>query len=338
MKTTTVGIDLAKQVMHAVAVDESGHELWRKRLSRKRLLPALAQVPPAVVALECGSGAHDWARALQQLGHSVKLIAPQHVSPYRSGNKHDFNDARAIAEAASRAGTRTVPVKTVAQQELQAWHRIRDGFMRERTARINQWRGLVAEYGWVLPKGAGAFLRRAPRCLDELRAVLSAELCDGLQAQLEWLRGIAERIAELDRRFERQLRSDARAALLERELNGFGALTATAFVARVGDGAQFRRGRDCAAWLGVVPRQHSSGGKTQLQGISKRGDSYLRTLLIHGGRSVVSHAAGKTDPFSQWLNRLRARRGKHIAAVAVANKNARMAWALLRKQAAGVVN
>lgn len=337
MKVTTIGIDLAKNVMHAVAVDASGRELWRKRYTRRKLLPALSQVPACQVAMECGSGAHSWARELKRLGHQVKLLPPQHVAPYRRGNKHDFNDALALAEAANRAGIRTVPVKTVAQQELQAWHRIRTGFVQERTARINQWRGLLAEYGVVLPKGAGAFLQQAPRALEELAEVLGLELRCCLLDQLQWLRAIEARIAELDQVLKTLARADVRAALLLRELSGVGVLTATALTAAIGDGAQFRRGRDCAAWIGVVPSQHSSGGKTQLLGISKRGDAYLRTLLIHGGRTVVRYAAGKTDPFSQWVNRVRARRGINIAAVAVANKNARMAWALLRKQAAGAI-
>ena len=338
MKTTTIGLDLAKNVMHAVAVDGSGRELWRKRCPRKRLLPLLAQVPACAVALECGSGAHYFGREIARLGHQVQLIAPQHVAPYRSGNKHDFNDARALAEAASRAGTRTVPVKTVAQQEVQALHRIRTGVVQERTARINQWRGLAAEYGVVLPQGAGTFMRQAPRGLEELSAVLGAELRHELQSQLEWLRMLEVRIAELDRVLQRQARDDVRASLLVRELSGVGALTATALVAEVGDARQFRRGRDLSAWVGVVPSQHSSGGQTRLLGISKRGDSYLRTLLIHGGRTVVQHAVRKNDPFSQWVNRLRVRRGANVAAVAVANKNARMAWALLRKQAAGQIS
>lgn len=337
MKITTIGIDLAKNVMHAVAVDDSGRELWRKRYSRRKLLPALAQVPACQVALECGSGAHAVARSLQQMGHAVKLLPPQHVAPYRRGNKHDFNDALALAEAAQRAGIRAVPVKTVAQQEVQALHRIRSGFMQERTARINQWRGLVAEYGVVLPKGVGAFLCRAPQALEALTEVLGPALRAGLLGQLQWLRAIEQRLVELDRTLKTQARTDPRAALLERELPGVGVLTASALSAALGDGAQFRRGRDCAAWIGVVPAQHSSGGQTRMLGISKRGDSYLRTLLIHGGRTVVQHAARKNDPFSQWVNRLKQRRGANIAAVAVANKNARMAWALLRKQAAGTI-
>ncbi|MGH9556519.1 MAG: IS110 family transposase [Terriglobales bacterium] len=337
MKRTTIGIDLAKNVMHAVALDGSGKELWRKRYARRKLLPALAQVAGCEVALECGSGAHYWAREIGQLGHPVKLLAPQHVVAYRSGNKHDFNDARAIAEAASRAEVRTVPVKTVAQQQVQALHRIRSGFLHERTARINQWRGLLAEYGVVLPTGARAFMKQAAQALDTLAEELSVELRRWLQSQLEWLRAIDGRMAELDQVLKRQAHSDARAALLLRELPGVGVLTATALSAAIGDAAQFRRARDCAAWMGVVPKQHSTGGKTQLLGISKRGDTYLRTLLIHGGRSVVRQAARKSDPFSQWVNRLKARRGANIAAVAVANKNARMAWALLRKQAAGLL-
>ena len=338
MKTTTIGLDVGKNVLHAVAVDSAGRELWRKRFRRHQVLAKLAQQPASVVAMECGSGTQHLARELSKLGHTATLIAPQHVAPYRSGNKHDYNDARAIAEAAGRSGVRTVPVKSVAQQELQALHRIRQGHVHQRTALINQWRGLVAEYGYAIPKGVVSFKRRAPEVLAALEAIVSTRVWGWLSRQLQWLHAIDAQINELEQALRSFERDDARAGMLVRELGGVGTLTATALVARIGDGAQFQRGRDCAAWVGLVPKQHSTGGKTQLLGISKRGDTYLRTLLIHGGRTVVHHARGKRDPFSQWVNAVRERRGANVAAVAVANKNARMAWALLRKQAAGEIN
>lgn len=335
METTTIGLDLGKNVIHAVAVDGRGQEQWRKRFRRHQLLPALAQQPLAKIALECGGGAQYVARELIELGHEARLIPPQHVSPYRSGNKHDYNDALAIAEAAGRV--RAVPVKSVSQQDIQALHRIRSGYMGQRTALINQWRGLVAEYGYAIPKGVASFKRQSAAVLAALESIVSARLLEWLRRQLEMLVTIEAEIGALDRALCEFEREDARAAMLVRELPGVGTLTATALVARIGDGAQFRRGRECAAWLGLVPKQHSTGGKTRLLGISKRGDAYLRTLFIHGGRNVVIWARRKDDPFSQWVNRLRDRRGVNVAAVAVANKNARMAWALLRKQAAGEI-
>lgn len=338
MKITTIGVDLGKGVVHAVAVDASGGEVWRRRYPRRRVLAGLAQVPGALVAMECGSGAQYFGRELAALGHEVRLIPPQHVKPYRSGNKHDFNDARAIAEAASRRSTRTVAVKTVAQQELLALHRVRQGYVRTRTATINQWRGLVAEYGEVMPKGVKSFQRQAPAVLERLREVVGPVLQEWLQRQLDWLKAIEAQVRDLERTLKQHAQADSRACLLMRELAGIGPLTATAIAAQVGDGSAFGRGRDMAAWVGVVPGQHSTGGRTQLLGISKRGDSYLRTLLIHGGRAVVRCAARKRDPFSRWVNALRVRRGVNVAAVAVANKNVRMAHALLRKQAAGLIN
>lgn len=337
METTTIGLDMGKQVIHAVALDERGQEQWRKRYRRDQLLAALGQHARARVALECGGGAHYVAREVLKLGHEAHLIAPQHVSAYRSGNKHDYNDAQAIAEAACRDGVRRVPVKSVAQQEIQALHRIRSGYMSQRTALINQWRGLVAEYGYVIPKGVTSFKRQSRSVLAGLETLVGARLLGWLRRQLEGLAHIEGEIAALDRALSEHEREDPRAALLVRELPGVGTLTATALVSRIGDGAQFRRGRECAAWLGLVPGQHSTGGKTRLLGISKRGDAYLRTLFIHGGRNVVLWAHKKDDPFSQWVNRLRERRGVNVAAVAVANKNARRAWALLRKQAAGEI-
>ena len=333
MKATTIGLDLAKRVMHAVAMDETGQVLWRQRYSRPRLLASLAQLPACRVAMECGSSAHYWGRELEALGHRAVLIPAQHVRPYRAGNKHDYNDAQAIAEAATRASTPTVPVKRVAEQDIQALHRLRAGYVRQRTTLINQWRGLVAEYGQVLPQGPTAFRRQAPAVLAELEGRVSARLWHWLSQQLGWLRQVDAQITALERDLKRLLREDERARRLQEELAGVGLLTATALVARLGDGGRFRRARDCAAWLGVVPGQHSSGGKTRLRGITRRGDPYLRTLLIHGGRTVVRHARGKDDPFNQWVNRLRERRGVNVAAVAVANKNARMAWAILNRQA-----
>lgn len=337
METTTIGLDLGKNVIHAVAVDSRGRELWRKRFKRAQLLAALAQQPVSVVAMECGGGAQYVAREVSKLGHEAKLIPPQHVSPYRSGNKHDYNDALAITEASGRKGVRTVPIKSVEQQDVQALHRIRSGYVRQRTALINQWRGLVAEYGYAIPKGVVSFKRQAPSVLMALEEIVSARLLEWLQRQLQALESIGAQIEDLEKALREFEREDARAGMLSRELSGVGTLTATGLVARIGDGGQFRRGRECSAWVGLVPGQHSTGGKTRLLGISKRGDTYLRTLLIHGARNVVHRARGKDDPFSRWVNALRERRGFNVAAVAVANKNVRMAWALLRKQAAGEI-
>lgn len=335
MKITTIGIDIGKRVFHLIAQEASGRELWRRKASRAQLLTRLAQVPACTVVMESCSGAQHWARQIMQLGHTVRLIAPQHTRAYVQGNKNDFNDAAAILEAHARPRTRSVPLKSLEQQDLQALHRVRQGYIKQRTALINQWRGLLAEHGVVMPKNVGAFYRQAPQVLTDADNGVSARCRALLQEQLEWLRGIDAHLAQLEAELKRIERQDARARALSQELNGIGTLTATALVAAVGDGRAFRRGRDLSAWLGLVPGQHSSGGKPKLLGISKRGDTYLRTLLVHGARSVVYHAVGKHDPFSAWIQRLCARRGMNVAIVAVANKNARMAWAVLRKQALG---
>lgn len=294
----------------------------------------MAQMPPCTVVMESCASAQHWARQMQKLGHQARLIAPQHTRAYVQGNKNDFNDCAAILEAQARPRTRDVPLRSIEQQDVQALHRVRQGFMKQRTALINQWRGLLGEYGVVMSQGPEAFYRQAPQVLAEENNGLSMRCRQLLSDQLEWLREIDKRIAGLDVQLRRIEREDRYAHALSEELNGIGTLTATALVAAVGDGRAFRRGRDVSAWLGLVPAQHSTGGKPKLLGISKRGDSYLRTLFVHGARSLVYRAAGKQDPFSQWVNRLRARRGMNVAIVAVANKNTRMAWAVLRKQAA----
>ncbi len=335
MKVTTIGIDIGKRTFHLLAHDASGRECWRRQVKRAQLLRTLAQLPPAQMVMESCSGAQHWAREAMKLGHAARLLSPQHTRAYAQGNKNDFNDAEAILEAASRPRTRAVPLKSIEQQDIQALHRVRQGYIKSRTALINQWRGLLAEYGVVMPAGVNAFRRLAPALLADADNVASPLCRQLLESQLIWLRTLDRRIAEVEAQLKSIERVDARARLLSRELPGIGTLTATALIAAIGAGGAFRRGRDLSAWLGLVPGQHSTGGKPKLLGISKRGDTYLRTLFIHGARTVVHHAVRKDDAFSAWINRLRARRGMNVAIVAVANKNARRAWALLHKQALG---
>jgi transposase len=261
------------------------------------------------VVMESCSDAQYWAREVTKLGHTSKLLAPQHTRAYVQGNKNDFNDAEAILEAASRPRTR------IDQSMARPARRIR------RSA----------------AGGVSAFRRQAAQVLADADNSVSPRGRELLYSQLEWLHLLDTRIAEIEAQLKACERHDPRANLLSKELQGVGILTATALIAAVGDGQAFRRGRDLAAWIGLVPRQHGTGGKPKLLGLSKRGDTYLRTLLIHGARTVVQHAMGKHDVFSDWIKRLRARRGMNIAIVAVANKNARMAWALLHKQALGQV-
>jgi transposase len=275
----------------------------------------------------CGS-AHYWARKLGTLGHTVKLMAPQFVKPYVKTNKNDVADAEAICEAVARKNMRFVPVKNVEQQAILSLHRARQGFVKARTAQANQIRGLLAEYGIVIPQGIGHIAKRLPEILEDGDNEVPGVFRQLLSRLGEHLKELDRQVGELEREivlWHRQNEASRRVA----EIPGIGPITASAFVASVGDAKSFSDGRQVAAWLGIVPRQHSSGGKQTLLGISKRGDSYLRTLLIHGARAVVRVAENKAGSADTWLQRLIGRRHPNIAAVALANKNARVAWALL---------
>lgn len=330
---TLIGLDLAKLVFHVVAFDGRGQEREKRALKRGQLLAWFAQRPPCVVGMEACASAHHWGRELEQLGHEVRLVPAQHVKAYLRGNKHDYNDARAIAEAASRPGMRLVPLKTRAQQDVQALHRLRAGQLKQRTALCNRLRGLLGEYGIVLPPGVTQIRRRLPAILADEANGLSPFFRGLLAESYRELQAVDERVAYYTRQVTAQAQQSAACQRLQ-GIPGFGPITASAFVAEVGDGHGYRRGRDVAASLGVVPRQHSTGGKPQLLGISKRGDRYLRSLLVHGARAVVRQAGHKEDRLSRWVNRIRTERGYNKAVVALANKMARIGWAVLRHQAA----
>ncbi|WP_432723079.1 IS110 family transposase [Jeongeupia wiesaeckerbachi] len=333
MKLMRIGIDLAKNVfqLHGVARDEQ--TVLRKQLTRDKFLAFLRdEVDRSCdIGMEACGGAHHWGRQLQQLGFNVKLIAPQFVKPYVKRQKNDANDAAAICEAMSRPSMRFVRVKTVEQEDIQAVHRIRSELVHQRTAKANQIRGLLAERGLVVAQRIEQLCRALPRLYDDQTNGLSCRfrrLLGGLWQDLHELDG---RIKELDREISLIAQSNPAAQRLQ-GIPGIGPISATALVAAIGDGRQFKCGRDLAAWLGLVPRQHSSGGKERLLGICKRGDAYLRTLLIHGARAVLRQIGAKMDGRSQWLRSLTARRPANVAAVALANKNARIAWALLTKE------
>lgn len=326
---TTIGMDIAKQVNHVVGVNAAHREVLKKKLRRGQVLEFFAQLPSCTVAMEACAGAHEWARQLEVLGHGVVLIPPNLVKGYVQGNKNDYNDARAIVEASRRPGLRPVPVKSREQQDLQALHRLRQRQISARTALSNQIRGLLAEYGLVLPRGLATLRRRLPEILEDAENGLSdlfRRLLNQCQGQL---RALDEQVEFYTRLIDEQARHSEPQQQLQR-LPGFGPILASVFHGKVGDGHGFRRGRDVSAAVGLVPRQHSSGDKPCLLGISKRGDRHLRALLVHGARSVVSRADGKQDPQSRWIQRLVARRGKNKATVALANKMARMGWAVLR--------
>ena len=331
MNIKRVGIDLAKSVFQVHGVDGQEKVVLRKQLRRAQMLDYFKKLPPCLIGMEACSSSHYWARELQKLGHTVKLMAPQFVKPYVKTNKNDANDAEAICEAVARPTMRFVAIKTIAQQDIQAVHRIRSELVQQRTAKVNQIRGLLAEYGIVVGRRVDVLQHALPLILEDAENGLSADfrvLLDGLQQDLATLNG---RVDDLDKTIKMLASSNTDAKRLQ-QIPGIGPITATALVCAIGDGKQFKRGRDMAAWLGLTPSQHSSGGKDRLLGISKRGDAYLRTLLIHGARAVLKVAGNKDDPRSRWLQNLCSRRNKNIAAVALANKNARIAWALLSKK------
>jgi len=335
MKITRAGVDIAKSVFHVHGVDSHDKPLWQAKLKRGKWLDALCSrlAPGAEVGMEACASAHHWGRELQKRGYRVKLVAAQFVKPYVKSNKNDRVDAEAICEAMSRPGMRFVAVKSVAQQDIQSAHRIREELVSQRTAKANQIRGLTGEYGIAAPVGIQQLRRAVQTWLEDAESGLTdafrALLAD-LSADLRYL---DDRIDSLDVLIERSVRVDPVARRLL-ELRGVGPLTASALAGALGDGKAFSKGRDFAASIGLTPRQHSTGGKARLLGISKRGDSYLRKLLVHGARAVLRHAEGRDDALSHWLDTLTARKHVNVATVALANKTARVAWAIVHNDTA----
>lgn len=328
MKITTIGVDLAKSVFQVHGVDERGKAVLRKQLRREQVAEFFAQLPPCLVGMEACGSAHHWARVLQGHGHTIRLIAAQFVKPYVKSNKNDVADAAAICEAVSRPHMRFVPVKSVEQQAVLAVHRARQGFVKARTAQANQIRGLLAEFGLVIPRGIWLIRQRVPAMLDAAGDAVPLAFRHLIERLLEHLKELDRQVGELEVQIKAWHRSSEMSRRLE-QIPGIGPLGATALVASIADAKSFSNGRQLAAWLGLVPRQNSSGGKQKLLGMSKRGDVYLRTLLIHGARSAILAAQRKARTDDSWLGNLLRRRHVNIAAVALANKNARTIWALM---------
>src|SRR5918992_1889079 len=323
---TTVGIDLAKNVFSLHGVDAAGRTVLRRTVRRDRLVETVAGLPPCLIGMEACSGAHEWGRRFQQHGHTVKLMAPKFVAPYRKSDKNDGNDAEAVCEAVTRPSMRFVPVKSAEQQALLTLHRVRQDFVVERTALINRLRGLMAEFGVVMPLRSVTVRRQAAQAAEALPE-LARRAIEDLLAQLRLL---DERIDAYDAHIHAQAKLSEPARRLM-QIRGIGATTALAMVATVGNAREFRNGRQFAAWIGLVPGQHSTGGRARLGHISKRGDAYLRNLLVQGARSVLHSAPAHQDRLSRWALELQQRRGYYRALVAIANKNARIAWALLAR-------
>ena len=330
MSILTLGIDLAKNVFALHGVDATGKPvLVRPSVPRAKLLELVASLPPCLIGMEACSGAHHWARLFQAHGHTVRLMAPKFVAAYRlSGkkSKNDAADAAAICEAVTRPSMRFVPPKSLQQQSELMVHRARQGFVAQRTASINRIRGLLSEFGIVLPLKAATVRRQALLQLEDLPGWANTVIGDLLSE----VHRLDERITQYDRHIEQIAKESARARQLM-QLPGVGATTATGLVAMIGSGQEFKSGRQLAAWLGLVPGQYSSGGKQRLGRITKAGDPYLRMLLVLGARAVLQSAKEKADPVSRWAVQLAARAGYWKAIVAIAAKNARMCWAVLQR-------
>jgi transposase len=331
MKITLIGIDLAKNVFQVCGVNQAGKSVFNRAVKRAQLLSFLAQHPAVEVAMEACSGSNYWGRTLQRLGHKVLLIPPKHVKPFVTGNKNDRNDAFAICEAANRPRMVFVQPRSVEQTDMILAHRVRERLVGQRTTLINQLRGLLQEYGIVLAQGKERLRNQLPDILEDGENELSMAARACFQQMLnEWTQ-LDECIAGHERSIKRQCKETPACQRLT-GIKGVAEITATALVAYAGNGAQFHSARHFAANLGLVPREHSSGGKQKLGGITKRGNSYVRRLLVQGAWSIIRHLDHSTDRLSVWAKQLIQRRGKHVAALALANKLARISWAMLYKQ------
>lgn len=329
MNISTIGIDLAKEVFQLHAVDQAGKTIYKKKMRRAEMILHLSNLPSCLIGMEACASSHYWARKLSQMGHTVKLMAPQFVKPYVKSNKNDAADAEAICEAVTRPNMRFVSIKDVEQQTILSIHRVRQLLVTERTAQVNQIRGLLAEFGIVMPKGIGHLAKRIPDILEDAENDLTNGMRDLILCCFERMKRISKEIDQKELLIRQWHKQNSLSTKLEK-IPGIAPLTASVFVATIGNALEFKSGRELSAYIGLVPRQHSSGGKQNLLGISKRGDIYLRTLLIHGARSVIRYA--DTSPnASPWVKSIIDRRNKNIATVALANKNVRTIWALLTK-------
>ena len=329
MTIDVLGIDLAKNVFQLHGVDRKGYPVFKRRVMREQLLSVIAGIEPCTIAIEACTGAFCWARKFEELGHKVKIVGPQYVKPFVRGQKNDGNDAEAICTAVRQPHIPLVPKKSIEQQDIQALHRARQRMVNHRTAVVSQIRGLLLDRGIAFAKSIGRARRMIPEVLANQTNELTAMARDAIGELWDLFCDLDRRIESFDKKIEAVFKASEVCQRIAK-IKGVGPKTATAIVAAVGDGAEFKNGRHMAAWLGLVPRQHSSGDRKVLMGISKRGDQHLRSLLVHGARSVVRVAANKNDPINQWVNQLQERRGFNRATVAVANKNARIIWAMLR--------
>jgi transposase len=329
MTIETLGVDIAKNVFQLHGVNRNGRVVMKRRVMRDQLLAVLAQIDPCTMVVEACTGAFYWARKFEALGHQVKIISPQYVKPFVRRQKNDGNDAEAICTAARQPHIPFVPKKTIPQQDIQALHRARQRMVNHRTAVVSQIRGLLLDRGFAIAKCITRARRAIPEILSDLENELTTLAREAIAELYDLFRDLDRRIFSFDKKIDRAFRENEDCQRIAK-IKGVGPKTATAIVAAIGDGSEFKNGRHLAAWVGLVPRQHSSGDRKVLMGISKRGNQHLRSLLVHGARAVVRTAPNKTDLNNLWVNQLRERRGFNRATVAVANKNARIIWAVLQ--------
>jgi transposase len=322
-----LGIDLAKNIFQLHGTDQKGKCVLRKRLSRAKMVEFLSNLKPCLIGMEACCGAHNWARLFQSFGHTAKIMSPHFVKPYVRSNKNDQNDARGIAEAVTRPDMKFVPIKTIHQQDNLLVHRARELSVKQKTAQANQIRGLLAEYGVVIPKGI-KHIRKIPDVLVENKNRLTPKAEKIFKQLYKQFKVFDQQVQNYDKQLE-QLAEQVPICKEVMKIEGLGPISATAVVSTIGDAKEFKNGREVSAWLGLVPKQHSSGNKIQLGGISKRGDRYVRKLLIQGARSVVKVCEKKTDSKHLWVADKMRRRGFNKAAVALANKNVRTIWAIM---------
>ena len=332
-KITRIGLDIAKNIFVLHAVNEHGKSVKRQTLDRSKVLSFFANIEPCIVGIESCASSQHWAREISQFGHTVKLINPKFVVPYRKSGKNDANDAEAICEAVGRPNMRFVPVKSVEQQAVCSLHTSRQFLVVQRTALINHCRGILTEFGIVMPVGADKVRRLLAEKLQDDANTIPSILHALMQDHLLDLKRVEERIEAIDKQLAQWAKQSQQAMSLQ-QMRGIGVITATAFASGVCDANLFKNGRQFAAWLGLVPRQYSSGGKNKLGSITKTGDAYLRTMLTQGARSIVFHSKDKNDNFSLWIQRLIARIGMNKTVIAVAAKQARVMWAMMAKNMA----
>jgi len=324
---SVLGIDLAKNVFQIHGADAHGKRVFSKRVGRKELIELMGNFKPCLIGIEACTGAHYWARLFSNMGHSVKMMAPQFVKPYVMSNKNDRNDAKGIAEAVTRPEMKFVPIKTIEQQDVLLLHRARELSIKNRTSHSNQIRGLLSEYGIVINKGLSE-MKKLSEVLESNKDKLTIKAIHIFQRMYEQFKIYDEQVLLYEKDIQAHVQSEAVCKEVLK-IEGIGPITASALVATIGDAKVFKNGREVSAWLGLVPKQHSSGNKIRLSGISKRGDRYLRCLLIHGARSALKHVDNKTDKKSCWAFNKKATQPFNKVAVALANKNARIVWAIM---------